>query len=58
MQGTTIQNALIVLNLTTMLIWYMINDIILIYRPIQAPSRELEDADINTPATEVISWRI
>ena len=46
------------LDLTNMLIWYTINDIRLIYRPIHAPSHELEDADINTPPTKVISKRI
>jgi hypothetical protein len=34
------------------------NDIRLISKPIHAPSHELEDTDINTPPTKVISERI
>jgi len=34
------------------------NDIRLISRPIHTPNHELEDTDINTPPTEVISKRI
>ena len=34
------------------------NDIILISKPIHAPSHELEDTDTNTPPTKVISKRI